>query len=123
MSSKIFILGLVPIDVHVRWEPSVPDDKELARNPLANKYPNGGRSMLTRVPTPEDRLQPQQFVPGSAAEYTKFLSDFEVEFPQKKEAFSKFHLGWQLFNQRMPRTDDVYEYLQLHQFEYKVLNF
>lgn len=117
---KAIIVGLVPNEVNVRWEPAVPDEEELARNPLSRKYPNGGRSILIRLPTPEDQLQPMEFVEGSAAEYTKFLSDFENEFPKTTPSFSKMHLGWQLFSEKMPKTDSVEDYLKLHPFEYKV---
>ena len=107
----------------MRWEPAIPDEEELARNPLSRMYPNGGRSILKKLPMPEDQLQPMEFVDGSAAEFTKFLSYFENEFPKTTPSFSIMNLGWQLFSEKMPKTDSVRDYLKIHPYEYKVRHF
>lgn len=115
------IIGLKPIEVFVRWEPARPDDDELRRNPLAKKFPNGGRSVLVRLPTAQDILYPGEFIPGSAAEFTKFLSDFEKSYSPKNPAHNVKNLGWRLFKQKYPNTDSASQYVKLHPDQFKVI--
>ena len=76
-----------------------------------------------RLPTAQDILYPAEFVQGSAAEFTEFLSDFEKSYSPNNPSNNVKNLGWQLFKQKYPNTDSAAQYVKLHPDQYKVKYF